>query len=83
MKRAKGFGVILYGDFGDSWTHLCTVAPARIDPATALGIIPSGPLPYWGWGTIPDRYGRRWADDDGEHDEPPNPDTSDLPPLQP
>jgi hypothetical protein len=21
-------------DFGDSWTHLCTVAPTRIDPAT-------------------------------------------------
>jgi hypothetical protein len=70
-------------DFGDSWTHLCTVGKARIDPATELGINPTEPLPYSGWGTIPDQYGRRWADDDGEGDEPPSPGTSDLPPLQP
>jgi hypothetical protein len=24
-------------DFGDSWTHLCTVGQARIDPATRIG----------------------------------------------
>jgi hypothetical protein len=70
-------------DFGDSWMHLCTVGQARIDPATELGINPTNPLPYWGWGIIPDQYGRRWAGDDGERDEPPNPGTSDLPPLQP
>jgi hypothetical protein len=33
-------------DFGDSWTHLCTVEPARIDPATELGINPTEPPPY-------------------------------------
>lgn len=49
-------------DFGDSWTHLCTAAPARIDPLEVFGIIPTVPLPYWGWGTIPDQYGRRWAE---------------------
>ena len=65
-------------DFGDSWLHLCTVGPTRIDPTAALGIVPTQPLPYWGWGTIPDQYGRRWDGDDGEHDEPPNPGTSDL-----
>ncbi|MGO8941908.1 MAG: hypothetical protein ACLQLO_33940 [Mycobacterium sp.] len=70
-------------DFGNSWMHLCTVGQARIDPATELGINPTEPLPYWGWGMIPDQYGRRWADDDGERDEPPNLGTSDLPPLQP
>jgi len=70
-------------DFGDSWTHLCTVGPARIDPESELGIVPRAPLPYWGWGTIPDQYGRRWADDDGESPEPPNPGLTDLPPLQP
>jgi hypothetical protein len=58
------------------------VAPTRFDPATKLGIIPSGPLPRWGWETIPDQYRRRWADDDEEHDEPANP-GSDLSPLQP
>jgi hypothetical protein len=35
-------------DFGDSWTHLCTVAPTRIDSAPELGILPSGSLPYRG-----------------------------------
>jgi hypothetical protein len=24
------------------------------------------PTPYWGWGTIPDQYGRLWHGDDGE-----------------
>jgi len=24
-------------DFGDSWTHLCTVGPSRIDPVEQLG----------------------------------------------
>lgn len=41
-------------DMGDDWTHLCTVADQRIDPLEALGIIPDGPLAYWGWGEIPD-----------------------------
>ena len=40
-------------------------------------------MPYRGWGAIPDQYGCRWADDDGEGDEPANPGTSDLPALQP
>jgi Plasmid pRiA4b ORF-3-like protein len=70
-------------DFGDSWLHLCTVGPTRIDPTAALGIVPTRPLPYWGWGTIPDQYERRWDGDDGEHDEPPNPGTSGLPQLHP
>jgi hypothetical protein len=30
-----------------------------------LGIIPVGPLACWGWGDIPDQYGRRWDGDDG------------------
>jgi Plasmid pRiA4b ORF-3-like protein len=70
-------------DFGDSWTHLCTVGPARIDPESEVGIVPRSPLPYWGWGAIPDQYGRRWDGDDGESPEPPNPGLTDLPPLQP
>lgn len=36
---------------------------------------PSKPVPIWGWGTIPDHYGRRWNGDSGEDDEdvPPPP----------
>jgi hypothetical protein len=72
-------------DFGDSWTHLCTVGPTRIDPIELLGIVPDQPLPYWGWGDIPDQYGRRWDGDDGEELSLPGPDPEliDLPPLRP
>jgi hypothetical protein len=70
-------------DFGDGWLHLCTVGTVQIDPDSQLGIRPATPLPYDGWGTMPDQHGRRWAEDDGEPEEPPNPGTSDLPPLHP
>lgn len=68
-------------DFGDSWTHLCAVAKKRIDPLETLGIVPASPLPYWGWGDIPDQYGRRWDGDDGETLPPLQPRVSDLPDL--
>jgi hypothetical protein len=35
-----------------------------------LGNIPDGPTAYWGRGTIPDQYGRRWDAGDGESDPP-------------
>jgi hypothetical protein len=70
-------------DMGDDWTHLCTVGEQRIDPLETLGIIPTGPLPYWGWGEIPDQYGRRTSDDDGETPLAPDPEWRDLPPLRP
>jgi len=70
-------------DFGDSWLHLCTVGPQRINPAKQLGIVPDRPLPYWGWGTIPDQYGRGWDGDDGESPKPKNPKGSDLPSIGP
>jgi hypothetical protein len=70
-------------DLGDGWTHLCTVEPERIDPLDALGIIPAVPVSHWGWGDIPDQYGRRWNGDDGESSPPANPGVSDLPTLRP
>jgi len=70
-------------DLGDDWAHLCTVGPRRIDPAEALGIVPPTPLPYWGWGSIPDQYGRRFDEDDGESPVPDDPRLADLPPLRP
>jgi hypothetical protein len=81
LKPGEQFAYVF--DFGDDWTHLCTVGPMRIDPLKALGIIPADPLPYWGWGDIPDQYRRRWDGDDGESRRPPNPGVSDLPPLRP
>jgi Plasmid pRiA4b ORF-3-like protein len=71
-------------DLGDSWQHLCTVAPKLADPQETLGIMPDRPLPAWGWGDIPDQYGRRWNGDDGETRRPPRPDRlTDLPPILP
>ncbi len=45
--------------------------------------MPSTPLPYWGWGSIPDQYGRRFDEDDGESPVPADPRLADLPPLRP
>lgn len=72
-------------DLGDRWAHLCTVAAERIDPREQLGIVPDVPLPYWGWGEIPDQYGRRWDGDGGEARPPKRParPLADLPPLLP
>jgi hypothetical protein len=70
-------------DLGDDWAHLCTVGASRIDPDGVLGIQPAKPLPYWGWGDIPDQYQRRWDGDDGESPMPPDPVLADLPPLRP
>ncbi|KHL04774.1 UPF0158 family protein [Sinomonas humi] len=60
-------------DFGDGWTHRCVVGEEKVDPLEVLGIRPDAPLPYWGWGSIPDQYGRRWADDDGQSAAPRRP----------
>jgi hypothetical protein len=70
-------------DPGDDWAHLCTVGAQRIDPAEVLGTLPGTPLPYWGWGDIPDQYRRRWDSDDGESSLPSSPGLADLPPLRP
>ncbi|GFZ86928.1 UPF0158 family protein [Nesterenkonia alkaliphila] len=60
-------------DLGDGWMHRCTVGSEKVDPLKTLGIQPKTPLPYWGWGTIPDQYGRRWEDDDGQGRTPRRP----------
>ena len=84
LSRLQAGEQLLYTfDMGDDWTHLCTVAEQRIDPLEALGIVPDGPLPYWGWGEIPDQYGRRSEVDDGETPLAADPQLADLPPLRP
>lgn len=73
IAKAKVFRTVSPGDefqfvfdLGDNWTHQCTVHTTKVDPMEVLGIRPEGPLPYWGGGNIPDQYGRRSMDDDGE-----------------
>lgn len=70
-------------DLGDDWAHLCTVGNSHIDPFETMGIEPNEPLPYFGWGTIPDQYGRSWGGDDGDTGPPADPKLADLPPLRP
>lgn len=62
-------------DLGDAWMHRCVVGEVKVDPLEVLGVRPDVPLPYWGWGSIPDQYGRRWAGDDGEGRAPSKPGT--------
>lgn len=54
-------------DFGDEWIHECMVEPAKVDPLEVYGDVPTDPVPIFGWGTIPDQYGRvtDGSDDDG------------------
>jgi len=80
LKPGEQFAYVF--DLGDDWAHLCTVGDQKIDPAAELGMIPDQPLPYWGWGDLPDQYGRRWSTDDGAS-TPPKPPLTDLPPILP
>ncbi len=61
-------------DLGDNWTHRCLVQEEKVDPLEVLGLRPDAPMPYWGWGSVPDQYGRRWAGDDGQSRAPRRPD---------
>lgn len=51
-------------DLGDEWLHRCRVLAANVDPEEEFGDVPPAPVPLFGWGTIPDQYGRTTPDDD-------------------
>jgi hypothetical protein len=55
-------------DLGDYWRHRCRIQESKIDPITAYGVVPPGPVAVWGWGSIPDQYGRRSRDGRDEDD---------------
>lgn len=66
-------------DFGDNWEHLCSVHDDYVDPERMFGSTPPHLVAYWGWGAMPDQYGRRWLEDDLEGPIPPDPEGRDLP----
>lgn len=70
-------------DLGDEWAHLCRVQDELLDVDETWDVEADLPLPYFGWGAIPDQYDRRWAEDEGDGDVPADPGLSDLPPLLP
>jgi hypothetical protein len=55
------FGFVF--DFGDRWQHRCRVLAEKVDPREAWGggPLPKHPVAVWGWGSIPDQYGRESA----------------------
>jgi len=57
-KRLEGEVFDYEFDFGDSWEHRCTVLETGVVPEDAYGVRPKGPVAVWGWGMIPDQYGR-------------------------
>ena len=50
-------------DFGDDWTCRCTVTRLG-DPERELGVVVQEPTAIWGWGALPDQYGRTRHDDE-------------------
>ena len=83
LSRLKvGEQFIYVFDLGDDWAHLCTVGKSHIDPVETFGLVPKEPVPHFGWGSIPDQYGRGWSGDDGETQPPADPGLTDLPPLR-
>ena len=50
-------------DLGDEWLHRCEVRAVDVDPDVEFGDEPLAPVPLFGWGTIPDQYGRSTPDD--------------------
>ncbi|MDP9242353.1 MAG: plasmid pRiA4b ORF-3 family protein [Actinomycetota bacterium] len=61
-RREQGEVFAYEFDFGDSWEHRCTVIETGIDPEETYGDRPKSPVPVWGWGDLPDQYGRRDPD---------------------
>lgn len=53
-------------DPGAGWEHLCTVIRGPVDPLEEAGIVPTEIVATFGWGTIPDQYGRVSPDSDEE-----------------
>ncbi|OYO02260.1 uncharacterized protein UPF0158 [Propionibacteriaceae bacterium ES.041] len=67
IHKGEEFGYVF--DLGDEWTHRCTVLGTR-DPFDEVGHLPTEPVAIWGWGSLPDQYGRVTSDLYDEPDEP-------------
>jgi hypothetical protein len=64
LEPGAGFDYVF--DLGDNWKHRCLVQATDVDPDEEYGAPPNQPVPIWGWGTIPDQYGRITEADDEE-----------------
>jgi hypothetical protein len=48
------------------WVHDCTVSDVGVDPFELLGDEPELPAPVFGWGAVPDQYGRDSEDEEAD-----------------
>nr|MDT0666422.1 hypothetical protein [Micromonospora sp. DSM 115978] len=64
LQPGNEFGYVF--DLGDNWRHRCTVDTKTFDPTEQYHTLPNRPMPVFGWGTVPDPYGRLFHGDDGE-----------------
>ncbi len=58
LKPPAGASVSYVYDLGDEWRHECEVETTDLDPEEVYGMVPEKPTPFYGWGSIPDQYGR-------------------------
>lgn len=56
LKPGDRFGFTF--DLGDDWRHRCEVLDEKLDPRAEFGEMPPAPVILWGWGWLPDQYGR-------------------------
>lgn len=56
-------------DLGERWLHECDIEAAGANPIDLYGEEPEIPVPIFGWGAVPDQYGRvREEEDEDEAD---------------
>jgi len=58
LKLQPGTHFVYVYDLGDEWHHDCEIESLDVYTEEAYGTVPDKPVPLWGWGTIPDQYGR-------------------------
>lgn len=56
-------------DMTERWTHECRVVSTGVDAIEEYGEEPDTPVPLFGWGTMPDQYGRERETDPGSEED--------------
>lgn len=62
LRRGSRFSYLF--DPQQRWVHRCRVEEVGLDPFTLVEEEPELPVPVFGWGDVPDQYGRLEEDDE-------------------
>jgi hypothetical protein len=60
----EGAAFLYRFDPGEQWVHQCAVEEVGVDAFGLVGDEPEMPVPVFGWGPLPDQYGRLTEEDD-------------------